>query len=103
MESINVGILSLVPPILAIALALISKEVVSSLFVGILSGALIYSVYTGGGIIEMVTVAFTAMGETVGTPDKIYIILFLTLLGAVVFVVTKAGGSRAYGAWAKKA
>ena len=102
MESINVGILSLVPPILAIALALISKEVVSSLFIGILSGALIYSVYTGGGIIEMISVAFTAMGETVGTPDKIYIILFLTLLGAVVFVVTKAGGSRAYGAWAVK-
>ncbi len=102
MEGINVGILSLVPPILAIALALISKEVVLSLLIGILSGALIYSLHTGGGIIEMIVISFTAMGETVGTPDKIYIIMFLTLLGAVVYVVTKAGGSRAYGAWAVK-
>ncbi|KNZ40959.1 Na+/H+ antiporter NhaC family protein [Acetobacterium bakii] len=100
METIDVGILSIIPPIIAIALALISKEVISSLLIGILSGSLIYSLATGGGIIEMGTIAFGTMAETVGSPGKFNIILFLALLGALVYVVTQAGGSRAYGKWA---
>ena len=49
MEPIQVGILCLLPPIIAIGLALITKEVISSLILGILSGTLIYSFSTGGG------------------------------------------------------
>lgn len=100
MHAVNVGFLSLLPPILAIVLALCTKEVVSSLLIGILSGSMIYAAYTGGGIIEMAGVAFGTVSKTVGSPDKFNIILFLALLGTLVYVVTKAGGSRAYGEWA---
>lgn len=102
MEPVDVGFLSLLPPIIAIVLALISKEVISSLLIGILSGALIYALATGGGIIEMSSVAFGVMADTVGSPGKFNIILFLALLGALVCIVTMAGGSRAYGQWATK-
>lgn len=100
METIDVGILSILPPFIAIILALITKEVISSLLIGILSGSLIYAVATGGGIVEMSAVAFGQMADTVGSPGKFNIILFLALLGALVYIVTLAGGSRAYGNWA---
>lgn len=102
METIDVGFLSIIPPIIAITLALISKEVISSLLIGILSGALIYAINTGGGIVEMSSVAFGVMADTVGSPDKFNIILFLIMLGMLVYVVTRAGGSRAYGNWASQ-
>lgn len=100
METIDVGLLSIVPPLVAIVLALLSKEVISSLLIGILSGSLIYAVSTEGAIIKMSTTAFTIMAETVGAPGKFNILLFLALLGALVYLVTLAGGSRAYGNWA---
>ena len=83
MHAVNVGFLSLLPPILAIVLALCTKEVVSSLLIGILSGSMIYAAYTGGGIIEMAGVAFGTVSKTVGSPDKFNIILFLTLLSRI--------------------
>ena len=66
---------------------------------GILSGGVIYCAFTGAGFMDMVAFPFEVMAKTVGTPDKFNIILFLALLGALVCVVTKAGGSQAYGAW----
>lgn len=96
----NVGILSLLPPIIAIVLALLTKEVISSLIIGILSGGLIYTTATGGSLVEMAAFPFTVMSKTVGSPDKFNIILFLAILGGLVAVVTKAGGSLAYGNWA---
>ena len=96
MEPIFVGWLSLVPPLLAISLALITKEVISSLIVGILSGALIYSLAAGlNPVLGTVKTTFDLM---VGRIDM-KILLFLGLLGALVVVVTMAGGSRAYGRW----
>lgn len=100
MEAIDVGLLSILPPVIAIILALVTKEVISSLMIGILSGAFIYSTQLGGGIIKTVEVTFALMAEKVGANANI--ILFLALLGALVVVVTKAGGSRAYGEWASK-
>lgn len=100
MDPIEVGFLSVLPPILAIALALISKEVISSLLLGILSGAVIYSCYTGGGLIRPIEIIFTLMSEKIG--ENAYILVFLGLLGALVVVITKAGGSQAYGNWASK-
>ncbi len=87
--------LSVLPPIIAIALALITKEVISSLLIGIFAGALIYS---GGNIIHMVTTTFEIMGSRIGS--NVNILIFLGLLGSLVVVVTKAGGSSAYGEWA---
>lgn len=100
MEAINIGWLSVLPPLIAIVLALISKEVISSLLVGILSGAFLYSINTGGGVVKTVDITFSVMAEKMC--DNINIIIFLGLLGALVVIVTKAGGSKAYGEWATK-
>lgn len=97
MDPIYAGWLSILPPILAIALALITKEVISSLIVGILSGTLIYACMTGANpIVGTVEYTFKLMASRV----DINIILFLALLGALVAVVNLAGGSQAYGRWA---
>lgn len=91
------GILSIIPPVIAIVLALVTKEVISSLLLGILAGALIF---TGGNVIgafeTLFTLLETKMAENAG------MLLFLGLLGVVVVLVTKAGGSLAYGEWASK-
>lgn len=100
MEAINVGWLSIVPPLIAIGLALITKEVISSLIIGILSGTFIYAFASGGGIVEGFSVAVNLMAEKLSGNTSI--ILFLGFLGALVAVITMAGGSRAYGNWATK-
>ena len=97
MDPVQVGWLSLLPPIIAIGLALITKEVISSLVIGIFSGTLIYTYMTGGNlVVDTVQNTFTLMAGRI----DIDILLFLALLGALVVVVTRAGGSRAYGKWA---
>ena len=95
LQVFNYGWFSLLPPVIAIVLALITKEVISSLVIGILSGALIYSY---GNPISMITTTFHVMGERMS--GNVNILIFLGLLGALVVVVTKAGGSAAYGNWA---
>lgn len=98
MMPINVGLLSVLPPVLSIVLALISKNVISSLLLGILSGALIYSLNTGSGIIGMIEIMFSVMADSMGS--NILIIIFIALLGALIHVITMAGGSKAYAKWA---
>jgi len=98
MEAIDVGWLSLLPPLLAIGLALLTKEVISSLVIGIFSGTFIYAMHTGGGLVTATIVMFELMSEKIG--DNALILIFLGLLGALVAVITMAGGSRAYGNWA---
>ena len=88
---------TLLPPIIAIALALITKEVYSTLMNGILSGALLY---TGFHPLKAVETTFTIMGSKLG--DNINICIFLVLLGILVSLITKSGASRAYGEWAVK-
>ncbi len=88
---------TLLPPIIAIALALITKEVYSSLLIGILSGALLYRSFQPLGAVETM---FEIMGGKLG--DNINICIFLVLLGILVSLVTKSGASRAYGKWAVK-
>ncbi|HHX36544.1 MAG TPA: Na+/H+ antiporter NhaC family protein [Clostridiaceae bacterium] len=86
---------SLVPAIVAIVLALITKEVYISLLTGILGGALFY---TGFKLIPAIETTVTVMSEKVG--GNINIIIFLVLLGMLVYLVQKSGASAAYGAWA---
>jgi len=90
---------ALLPPIIAIALALITKEVYSSLFLGILSGALIYSNFNLWG---MVTNTFDVMVGKLSDSWNVGILIFLVVLGMMVSLVNKAGGSAAYGRWAAK-
>jgi Na+/H+ antiporter NhaC len=100
MESISVGVLSVLPPVIAIALALITKEVIFSLLLGILSGAAIYSFALGGGIIGIFTTTVDLTIAKVADGDNAAMIIFLALLGALVALITRAGGSKAYGMWA---
>ncbi len=90
--------IALLPPIIAIALALITKEVYSSLFIGILSGALIYSNFNVWG---MVTNSFDVMVSKLADSWNVGILIFLVVLGMMVSLVNKAGGSAAYGRWAE--
>lgn len=98
LEAIEVGWLSILPPLIAIVLALLTKEVFSSLLAGIVSGMIIYSLKTSQDITVAVRYVFDMMSAQISGHS--YMILFLALLGSVVVVITKAGGSRAYGQWA---
>ena len=91
---------ALLPPLVAIILALITKEVYSSLFVGIVVGALLYSGFKfegtvtqifEGGIIKVLSYSY-----------NVGILIFLVILGSVVCMMNKAGGSAAFGRWASK-
>jgi Na+/H+ antiporter NhaC len=98
----SAGIWAIVPPFAAIILALITKEVIFSLLIGIMAGALVYSVFTGIGIIGIFTVTIDTMANKLGDVDNAAMILFLALLGALVALIVRAGGTNAYGAWAVK-
>ena len=97
---IETGWLSILPPIIAIVLALLTKEVYSSLFIGLFSGMLIYSFAGGGTIVAAVATTFDMMYSKIA--DNTYMIIFLALLWAVVSLVAKSGGSEAYGQWMGK-
>lgn len=100
MEPFYAGWLSLLPPVIAITLALITKEVLSSLMIGILTGTFIYSVGIGSSSLLAGTVesAFSIMTTKV----DFNILIFCTLLGALVYTISMAGGTRAYGKWATR-
>ncbi len=83
------------PAIVAIILALLTKQVYISLFLGILTGALMY---TGGNPLQALGTLYTVMSEKVG--GNVPIIVFLVVLGIFVILMQKSGGSRAYGEWA---
>ena len=89
---------SLVPPIVAIALALITKEVYSSLFVGILIGGLLYA---GGNPEGTVLHVFSdGIVSVLSNSSNVGILIFLVILGSIVAMMNKAGGSAAFGRWA---
>ena len=92
---------ALFPPVVAIALALISKEVYSSLFLGCLAGALLLANFQPWQMV----VNFVGAGEGVGMINAIdiSILIFLVMLGIMVDLMNKAGGSAAFGRWATKA
>lgn len=92
-------LMALLPPVIAIALALLTKEVYSSLFVGILAGSLIY---TNWNPWEMVLNSFDVMISKICDSWNVGILIFLVLLGMMVSMINKAGGSAAYGRWAAK-
>ena len=96
-------VFALLPPVVAIALALITKEVYSSLFTGIIVGALLYS--NGNLELMMNTMFFNESGGMVfklANSWNIGILIFLVMLGMLVALMNKAGGSAAFGKWASK-
>ncbi len=91
--------LALLPPLIAIVLALITKEVYMSLFVGILSGSLLYTMFHP---VQTVTKTFDTIIGKLADGWNVGIIIFLVILGIMVSLINKAGGSAAYGEWASK-
>jgi tetracycline resistance efflux pump len=89
---------ALVPPVVAIALALITKEVYSSLFVGILVGGLFYSNFSFEG--TLVHIFQDGYISVLSNSYNVGILIFLVLLGVIVSLMNKAGGSAAFGEWA---
>ena len=99
-ESVQQSAWSLVPPVIAIALALITKEVYSSLFIGIISGALLYSGYNFEGTLNHIfndgVIAVLSDSYNMG------ILVFLVILGIMVQLMNRTGGSAAFGNWASE-
>lgn len=93
----NATVWSILPPVIAIVLALITKEVYMSLLVGILSGALLYTKF---GLISSIETTFQIMGDKIG--GNADILIFLVLLGILVALITRSGASKAYGEWASR-
>ena len=89
---------ALVPAIIAIALALITKEVYSSLFIGILVGGVLYSGFSFTGTMEHVFV--DGMIGQLADSWNVGILIFLVVLGTIVMLMNRAGGSAAFGRWA---
>ena len=89
---------SLIPPVVAIVLALITKEVYSSLFIGIVTGALFYANFN----LETAYTSMFSEGFIAKLADSwnVGILIFLVVLGAIVVLMNRAGGSAAYGKWA---
>ena len=93
---------SLLPPIVAIVLALISKEVYSSLFLGCLVGALLVSNFRPWETLVQLVEGDNGIVTTVSDAGNIAIIVFLVVLGIMVDLMNKTGGSEAFGRWATK-
>ena len=93
---------SLLPPIVAIVLALISKEVYSSLFLGCLVGALLVSNFAPWETLVQLVEGDNGIVTTVSDSGNIAIIVFLVILGIMVDLMNKTGGSEAFGRWATK-
>ncbi|MGM9626015.1 MAG: Na+/H+ antiporter NhaC family protein [Eubacteriales bacterium] len=90
--------LSLLPPVIAIALALITKEVYSSLFIGIVVGGLLYA---GGNPVATIEHIFpNGMIAQLSDSWNVGILIFLVILGCMVVLMNRVGGSAAFGRWA---
>ncbi len=100
-ELISTGIWSIAPPLLALALALLTKEVYSSLTIGVFVGMIIYQFSLNGAGVEQLIASFTMvpqmMAEQIAGNGAL--LLFLALLGALTVVIAVSGGSRAYAEW----
>ena len=109
-DSVQQSIWSLLPAVIAISLALITKEVYSSLFAGIIAGGLLYAGYSFEGTINHIfqaMVGYTDENDAFvnGVLTDSYnmgILIFLVVLGAMVALMNKAGGSAAFGKWASE-
>ena len=88
--------LSMLPPIITIILALATKEVYTSLIVGIFVGAMLF---TGGNFLESIVIFFEIMEGKVG--GNVNILVFLVILGILVAIISKSGATKAYGEWAR--
>ena len=103
---VEIGFVSILPPIVAMGLALITKEVVSSLLLGSVVASIIYSIAVLNGMVEGLSKAnpvdglFTVMGTKIA--NNVHICLFLLLMGGLINLISTSGGSKAYGKMAQR-
>ena len=90
---------AVLPPIIAILLTLVTKEVYSSLFIGIVAGGILHSGFSFEG--TMAAVLADGFVKSVADPYNVGILLFLVLLGAMVSMMNRTGASAAFGRWAQ--
>ena len=88
---------SMLPPIITIVLALLTKEVYMSLIIGIFCGAMLFN---GGSLLESILTMFGIMEDKIG--GNVNILVFLAILGILVAAITKSGATKAYGDWASR-
>ena len=98
-DTVQESFWSLLPPLIAIVLALGTKEVYSSLFIGILSGGLLFSGFSFEGSIRHIFM--DSIIPVLSTSANVGIFCFLVILGMMVQLINKTGGSRAFGEWTK--
>ncbi len=99
-ESVQQSFWSLLPPIIAIVLALVTKEVYSSLFIGILTGSLLYSGFSFEG--TMTHIFSDGIIASLADSWNVGILIFLVILGTIVQLMNRTGGSAAFGNWASR-
>ena len=99
-ESVQNTFWALIPPVIAIVLALLTKEVYSSLFIGILAGSLLYSGFSFEGTVNHVFV--DGIISVLSDSYNVGILIFRVMLGIMVALMNRAGGSAAFGNWASK-
>ncbi len=93
----SVGLLGILPPLLAIILALITKDVIFSLFTGVITGALIVS---GGNPIHSFALVSDILANNMADEWNVRVVLFCALLGGLVGLLSRSGAVHAFGAWA---
>ncbi len=94
------GLLSIIPPILAIVLALITKEVVFSLFMGILSGMAIYAFAAPMAFYQVPVAIVSLVRGSIGDGEHLSVLVFAFFMGPLIAVMTRSGGANAFGRWA---
>ena len=98
----DAGLWSIVPPLLAIALALVTKEVVFSLFLGILAGLGIYAAQAPLPLHQLPVALVSLVQGSIGDGDHLAVLVFAFFMGPLIAVMTRAGGANAFGRWAVK-
>ena len=98
MEPVDGGILSLLPPFVALILAFITKEVITSILSGVFVGTIIYTIKKHLAWYNAISIVISLLVEKMS--EEMEMIIFITLLGGLIIILKNSGGSRAYGKWA---
>ena len=94
------GLWSIVPPLLAIALALLTREVVFSLFAGVLAGVGIYAAMAPLGAADLPVAIASLATASIGDGEHLAVLVFAFFMGPLIAAMTRSGGAQAFGAWA---
>lgn len=98
MEPVDAGFLSVLPPLVALVLAFITKEVITSILSGVFVGTIIYTVMKRLPIYNAISIVISLLVEKMS--EEMEMVIFITLLGGLIIIMKNSGGARAYGIWA---